>query len=138
MPNYTTSDGYVRVNITNFTISGFVLAMMYRPILPTTTIGPFPQTIELRRVRPEYKAKCEIFEEEYVKAIKRISTRLSSSRNKRDIDVFVHGKPKNGIVEYFGDQLYSFASTANRWCNHMGPVVSSHQSPMVMSADPMP
>ncbi|KAL1832041.1 hypothetical protein ACET3Z_001692 [Daucus carota] len=62
------------------------------PILPTTTIGSFPQTVELRRVRHEYKAK-KISEEEYVNAITEEISKVVKIQEDLDIDVLVHGEP---------------------------------------------
>lgn len=91
------------------------------PILPTTTIGSFPQTVELRRVRREYKANklvklplpfpdiCKIVfvhfsyvvlfvfrisEEEYVKSIKEEINKVVKLQEELDIDVLVHGEPE--------------------------------------------
>ncbi|KAK6126571.1 LOW QUALITY PROTEIN: hypothetical protein DH2020_039682 [Rehmannia glutinosa] len=90
------------------------------PILPTTTIGSFPQTIELRRVRREYKAK-KISEEEYIKAIKEEINKVVKLQEELDIDVLVHGEPeRNDMVEYFGEQLSGFAFTANGWVQSYG------------------
>ncbi|KAG2685416.1 hypothetical protein I3760_10G124100 [Carya illinoinensis] len=69
------------------------------PILPTTTIGSFPQTIELRR--------------EISKVVK--------LQEDLDIDVLVHGEPeRNDMVEYFGEQLSGFAFTVNGWVQSYG------------------
>jgi 5-methyltetrahydropteroyltriglutamate--homocysteine methyltransferase len=90
------------------------------PILPTTTIGSFPQTVELRRVRREYKAK-KISEEEYTKAIKEEISKVVKLQEELDIDVLVHGEPeRNDMVEYFGEQLSGFAFTANGWVQSYG------------------
>ncbi|KAG7964326.1 hypothetical protein I3843_09G164600 [Carya illinoinensis] len=90
------------------------------PILPTTTIGSFPQTIELRRVRREYKAK-KISEDEYVKAIKEEINKVVKLQEELDIDVLVHGEPeRNDMVEYFGEQLSGFAFTVNGWVQSYG------------------
>ncbi|KAG7960315.1 hypothetical protein I3843_10G117200 [Carya illinoinensis] len=90
------------------------------PILPTTTIGSFPQTIELRRVRREYKAK-KISEDEYVKAIKEEISKVVKLQEDLDIDVLVHGEPeRNDMVEYFGEQLSGFAFTVNGWVQSYG------------------
>ncbi|WZY96464.1 hypothetical protein YC2023_068793 [Brassica napus] len=89
------------------------------PILPTTTIGSFPQTVELRRVRREYKAK-KISEEDYVKAIKEEIKKVVDIQENLDIDVLVHGEPENDMVEYFGEQLSGFAFTANGWVQSYG------------------
>ncbi|XP_073066821.1 5-methyltetrahydropteroyltriglutamate--homocysteine methyltransferase-like isoform X1 [Primulina eburnea] len=90
------------------------------PILPTTTIGSFPQTIELRRVRREYKAK-KISEEEYISSIKEEIKKVVKLQEELDIDVLVHGEPeRNDMVEYFGEQLSGFAFTANGWVQSYG------------------
>ncbi|OIV94261.1 hypothetical protein TanjilG_00010 [Lupinus angustifolius] len=90
------------------------------PILPTTTIGSFPQTVELRRVRREYKAK-KISEEEYVKAITEEIRKVVELQEELDIDVLVHGEPeRNDMVEYFGEQLSGFAFTVNGWVQSYG------------------
>ncbi|CAH2072483.1 unnamed protein product [Thlaspi arvense] len=90
------------------------------PILPTTTIGSFPQTVELRRVRREYKAK-KVSEEDYVKAIKEEIKKVVDLQEELDIDVLVHGEPeRNDMVEYFGEQLSGFAFTANGWVQSYG------------------
>ncbi|KAL8125534.1 hypothetical protein AgCh_012995 [Apium graveolens] len=90
------------------------------PILPTTTIGSFPQTVELRRVRREFKAK-KISEEDYVSAIKEEISKVVKLQEELDIDVLVHGEPeRNDMVEYFGEQLSGFAFTANGWVQSYG------------------
>ncbi|CAK9322751.1 unnamed protein product [Citrullus colocynthis] len=90
------------------------------PILPTTTIGSFPQTVELRRVRREYKAN-KISEEEYVEAIKEEISKVVKLQEELDIDVLVHGEPeRNDMVEYFGEQLSGFAFTVNGWVQSYG------------------
>ncbi|EEF36692.1 5-methyltetrahydropteroyltriglutamate--homocysteine methyltransferase [Ricinus communis] len=90
------------------------------PILPTTTIGSFPQTIELRRVRREYKAK-KVSEDDYVKAIKEEISKVVKLQEELDIDVLVHGEPeRNDMVEYFGEQLSGFAFTVNGWVQSYG------------------
>ncbi|KAJ4811308.1 hypothetical protein LUZ62_023874 [Rhynchospora pubera] len=90
------------------------------PILPTTTTGSFPQTVELRRVRREYKAK-KISEEEYVKAIKEEISKVVKLQEELDLDVLVHGEPeRNDMVEYFGEQLSGFAFTVNGWVQSYG------------------
>lgn len=66
---------------------------MNLPILPTTTIGSFPQTPELRRVRREVKSK-KISEEEYDKAIKAEIDNVVKLQEGLDIDVLVHGEPE--------------------------------------------
>ncbi|XP_022729943.1 5-methyltetrahydropteroyltriglutamate--homocysteine methyltransferase-like [Durio zibethinus] len=90
------------------------------PILPTTTIGSFPQTMDLRRVRREYKAK-KISENDYVTAIKEEINKVVKLQEELDIDVLVHGEPeRNDMVEYFGEQLSGFAFTVNGWVQSYG------------------
>ncbi|XP_021720619.1 5-methyltetrahydropteroyltriglutamate--homocysteine methyltransferase-like [Chenopodium quinoa] len=90
------------------------------PLLPTTTIGSFPQTMDLRRVRREFKAN-KISEEEYVKAIKEEIRKVVELQEELDIDVLVHGEPeRNDMVEYFGEQLSGFAFTVNGWVQSYG------------------
>lgn len=90
------------------------------PALPTTTIGSFPQTLELRKVRREYKAN-KISEEDYVKYITEEISKVVKLQEELDIDVLVHGEPeRNDMVEYFGEQLSGFAFTANGWVQSYG------------------
>nr|UBR19730.1 cobalamin-independent methionine synthase 3 [Pinus pinaster] len=90
------------------------------PILPTTTIGSFPQTVELRRVRREFKIN-KISEEEYVSSIKEEIAKVVKLQEDLDIDVLVHGEPeRNDMVEYFGEQLQGFAFTVNGWVQSYG------------------
>ncbi|XP_022869335.1 5-methyltetrahydropteroyltriglutamate--homocysteine methyltransferase-like isoform X2 [Olea europaea var. sylvestris] len=90
------------------------------PILPTTTIGSFPQTLELRKLRREYKAN-KMSEEEYVNAIKEEISKIVKLQEELDIDVLVHGEPeRNDMVEYFGEQLSGFAFTLNGWVQSYG------------------
>ncbi|KAF8007471.1 hypothetical protein BT93_K1476 [Corymbia citriodora subsp. variegata] len=90
------------------------------PVLPTTTIGSFPQSMELRRVRSDYRAK-EISKEEYVKAMKEEIKKNVKLQEELEIDVLVHGEPeRNDIIEYFGEQLSGFAFTVNGWVQSNG------------------
>ncbi|KAF5727553.1 Cobalamin-independent synthase family protein isoform 1 [Tripterygium wilfordii] len=90
------------------------------PILPTTTIGSFPQTMNLRRVRREFKAK-KISEEDYVRTIREEIEKVVKLQEELDIDVLVHGEPeRNDMVEYFGEQLSGFAFSANGWVQSYG------------------
>ncbi|WOK95617.1 5-methyltetrahydropteroyltriglutamate--homocysteine methyltransferase 1-like [Canna indica] len=90
------------------------------PILPTTTLGSFPQTMDLRRVRREYKAN-KISREEYVKSIKEEINKVVKLQEELDIDVLSHGEPeRNDMVEYFGEQLSGFAFTVNGWVQSYG------------------
>ncbi|XP_057782092.1 5-methyltetrahydropteroyltriglutamate--homocysteine methyltransferase-like isoform X1 [Salvia miltiorrhiza] len=90
------------------------------PFLPTTTIGSFPQTVGLRKVRRGYKAG-KISEEAYVEAIKGEIAEVVKIQEELGIDVLVHGEPeRNDMVEYFGEQLSGFAFTENGWVQSYG------------------
>ncbi|CAK8537913.1 unnamed protein product [Lathyrus sativus] len=89
------------------------------PILPTTTIGSFPQTADLRRVRREFKDK-KISDEDYINFIKKEIINVVKIQEELEIYVLVHGEPENDMVEYFGEQLSGFAFTANGWVQSYG------------------
>ncbi|KAL3715558.1 hypothetical protein ACJRO7_007313 [Eucalyptus globulus] len=90
------------------------------PVIPTTVIGSFPQTEELKRVHSEYKDK-KISEEEFVKAIKEEINKVVKLQEELDMDVLVHGElERNDVVEYFGEQLSGFAFTINGWVQSYG------------------
>ena len=90
------------------------------PQLPTTTIGSFPQVLELRKLRRNYK-KGIISEEEYKKSIKNYIKDCIEFQEKIGLDVFVHGEPeRNDMVEYFGELLAGFHFTVNGWVQSYG------------------
>jgi len=90
------------------------------PILPTTTIGSFPQTPELRKLRRDYKNGV-ISEEEYKTQIKAMIKDLVEYQEAIDIDVLVHGEfERNDMVEYFGEQLKGVAFSQNGWVQSYG------------------
>ncbi len=89
-------------------------------VLPTTTIGSFPQTPELRRIRREYR-RGEISREEYEAFIRDYIDRCVACQEACGLDVLVHGEPeRNDMVEYFGEQLKGFAFTLNGWVQSYG------------------
>ncbi|MSN96340.1 5-methyltetrahydropteroyltriglutamate--homocysteine S-methyltransferase [Campylobacter sp. FMV-PI01] len=90
------------------------------PILPTTTIGSFPQTTELRQMRNAYK-KGLIDSEVYTNHIKDYIKDCVKFQEEIDLDVLVHGEPeRNDMVEYFGEMLDGFAFTSNGWVQSYG------------------
>lgn len=90
------------------------------PILPTTTIGSFPQTSEIRNLRLKFK-KGEITEAEYRNNIKEKINGLVKFQEEIDLDVLVHGEyERNDMVEYFGEQLEGFLFTQNGWVQSYG------------------
>ncbi|CZE48588.1 5-methyltetrahydropteroyltriglutamate--homocysteine S-methyltransferase [Campylobacter geochelonis] len=89
-------------------------------ILPTTTIGSFPQTTELRQVRNAYK-KGLISKEAYEKDIKTYIDECVAFQEEVGLDVLVHGEPeRNDMVEYFGEQLNGYAFSQNGWVQSYG------------------
>ena len=90
------------------------------PTLPTTTIGSFPQTPEVRKARRDFK-KGEISQEEYENAMKAYIDDCIAFQEEADIDILVHGEPeRNDMVEYFGEQLKGYAFTQNGWVQSYG------------------
>lgn len=90
------------------------------PDLPTTTIGSFPQTPELRQVRNAYK-KSLITKESYESEIKKYIDDCIKFQEDCGLDVLVHGEPeRNDMVEYFGEQLKGYAFSANGWVQSYG------------------
>jgi len=93
---------------------------MNLPLLPTTTIGSFPQTKEIRQIRSKFK-KREITEEDYKKSIKTFVRETVTKQEELKLDVLVHGEPeRNDMVEYFGEQLKGYCFTKNGWVQSYG------------------
>ena len=90
------------------------------PLLPTTTIGTFPQTSDVRTARAEFKAgkRDEKAYDEFLRG------EISSAVRRQEalgLDVLVHGEfERNDMVEYFGEQLAGFAFTKNGWVQSYG------------------
>jgi 5-methyltetrahydropteroyltriglutamate--homocysteine methyltransferase len=90
------------------------------PLLPTTTIGSFPQTKEVRKARADFKAGL-ISAADYQKFLQEETTRCIRFQEEIDIDVLVHGEfERNDMVEYFGEQLKGFFFTKNGWVQSYG------------------
>ncbi len=90
------------------------------PMLPTTTIGSFPQTAEVRKVRKEYK-EGKIGEEEYKEKIKEMIRYCVNVQEDIGLDVLVHGEfERNDMVEYFGQMLNGVAFSENGWVQSYG------------------
>jgi 5-methyltetrahydropteroyltriglutamate--homocysteine methyltransferase len=93
---------------------------IHLPLLPTTTIGSFPQTKDVRRVRAEFKAG-KISDADYNQFIKEETARCIKFQEEIDLDVLVHGEfERNDMVEYFGEQLNGFFFTKNGWVQSYG------------------
>ena len=90
------------------------------PILPTTTIGSFPQTAGVKRNRSEFK-KGIIDEETYNKNIFSYIEDCINKQQELDLDVLVHGEfERNDMVEFFGECLEGFVFTQNAWVQSYG------------------
>lgn len=95
-------------------------AALNLPVFPTTTIGSFPQTQEIRKARLLFK-KGELNAQEYEKQMNEEIQRVVKYQEDVDIDVLVHGEAeRNDMVEYFGEQLKGFAFTENGWVQSYG------------------
>ncbi len=90
------------------------------PLLPTTTIGSFPQTAELRRTRAKFK-RGEIGLAEYEHFLEDVIRDCVRRQEDLGLDVLVHGEPeRTDMVEYFGEQLDGFVITQNGWVQSYG------------------
>ncbi|MEV0028116.1 5-methyltetrahydropteroyltriglutamate--homocysteine S-methyltransferase [Nocardia sp. NPDC050793] len=90
------------------------------PSLPTTTIGSYPQTSEIRLARAALR-KGEIDETEYVRRMRSEIADVVALQEKLGLDVLVHGEPeRNDMVQYFAEQLDGFAATENGWVQSYG------------------
>lgn len=90
------------------------------PIFPTTTIGSFPQTKKIRKIRMNFKKKL-INENEYNKKINKCVNEIILEQKLLDLDVLVHGEPeRNDMVEFFGEKLNGFVFTKNGWVQSYG------------------
>ncbi|WP_195166668.1 5-methyltetrahydropteroyltriglutamate--homocysteine S-methyltransferase [Mycobacteroides abscessus] len=90
------------------------------PELPTTTIGSFPQTVEIRKAR-QALAKGEIDDAEYVRQMRAEVADVIALQEKLGLDVLVHGEPeRNDMVQYFAEQLDGFFATQNGWVQSYG------------------
>ncbi|MGS0742663.1 5-methyltetrahydropteroyltriglutamate--homocysteine S-methyltransferase [Glaciimonas sp. GG7] len=90
------------------------------PLFPTTTIGSFPQTAEIRQSRAAYK-RGEIGHLDYLDQMRNEIRLVVQKQEELGLDVLVHGEPeRNDMVEYFGEQLWGYAFTANGWVQSYG------------------
>ena len=90
------------------------------PLFPTTTIGSFPQTVEVRSWRANFK-KGNLSAEEHDTLLKDETEKAIRWQEEIDLDVLVHGEfERNDMVEYFGEQLKGFVFTKNGWVQSYG------------------
>ncbi len=90
------------------------------PLFPTTTIGSFPQTAELRKVRADFKAG-KISLEQYEEFINQEIKKAIEIQEQIGLDVLVHGEfERTDMVEFFAERLQGFAVTKNGWVQSYG------------------
>ena len=90
------------------------------PLLPTTTIGSFPQTAEIRRNRNGWR-RGDVSQQDYEAFITETIKEVIRLQEDIGLDVLVHGESeRNDMVEYFGEQLDGFAFTKNGWVQSYG------------------
>jgi 5-methyltetrahydropteroyltriglutamate--homocysteine methyltransferase len=90
------------------------------PLFPTTTIGSFPQTTEVRSWRAKFK-KGDLSQEQYNDLLQKETEETIRFQEETGIDVLVHGEfERNDMVEYFGEQLDGFTFTKNGWVQSYG------------------
>ncbi|SKC92341.1 methionine synthase (B12-independent) [Burkholderia sp. YR290] len=95
-------------------------AILNLPAYPTTTIGSFPQTSDIRHARSQYKAG-ELDQAGYKAAMEREITRAVKEQEALGLDVLVHGEAeRNDMVEYFGEQLDGYAFSQFGWVQSYG------------------
>lgn len=90
------------------------------PLFPTTTIGSFPQTKEIKSMRARYRNR-EVTRTEYTAFLKKQIAECVALQEEIGLDVLVHGEfERNDMVEYFGDNLNGFLFTQNGWVQSYG------------------
>ncbi len=90
------------------------------PAFPTTTIGSFPQTPEVRQARLQFR-KGELTGQAYREQMQAEIARCIHAQEGLGLDVLVHGEPeRNDMVEYFGEQLDGYAFTRFGWVQSYG------------------
>jgi 5-methyltetrahydropteroyltriglutamate--homocysteine methyltransferase len=90
------------------------------PLFPTTTIGSYPQTAEIRKARAEFR-EGKIDEAAYVERMRSEVDRVIQFQQEVGLDVLVHGEPeRNDMVQYFAEQLEGYVFTQNAWVQSYG------------------
>ncbi|KAA9394394.1 5-methyltetrahydropteroyltriglutamate--homocysteine S-methyltransferase [Kocuria coralli] len=90
------------------------------PVLPTTTIGSFPQTGEVRKARADYRAGT-IDRAQYEQFLRDEIARVIELQEQLGLDVLVHGEPeRNDMVQYFAENFDGFEVTHNGWVQSYG------------------
>ena len=93
---------------------------LHLPPLPTTTIGSFPQTTEIRKARAA-NARGELSDADYQARMREEITSVITLQEELGLDVLVHGEAeRNDMVQYFAELLDGFAATRNGWLQSYG------------------
>ncbi|MCX7593528.1 MAG: 5-methyltetrahydropteroyltriglutamate--homocysteine S-methyltransferase, partial [Fischerella sp.] len=126
---FSPANQQVQQRLKNLNTDAFARALPYEqrlalqielPSLPTTTIGSFPQTSELRQLRAKFK-RGEITLEEYQAAIDAQIAECIRIQEEAGIDVLVHGEfERTDMVEFFAQQLAGYAFTEHGWVQSYG------------------
>lgn len=94
--------------------------LLHLSVLPTTTIGSFPQTKEVKQNRAKFR-KGEIDEGAYRENVKAFIKECIALQEKIGLDVLVHGEfERNDMVEFFGENLSGYVFTSNAWVQSYG------------------
>jgi 5-methyltetrahydropteroyltriglutamate--homocysteine methyltransferase len=95
-------------------------ARLHLPLLPTTTIGSFPQTSAIRLARAALRSG-DIDQGEYTRRMRAEIADMIALQERLGLDVLVHGEPeRNDMVQYFAEQLAGFVATQNGWVQSYG------------------
>lgn len=90
------------------------------PLLPTTTIGSYPQTARIRSARADLR-RGRIDQQEYVARMRAEIDAVLRLQEGLGLDVLVHGEPeRNDMVQFFAERLEGFATTAHGWVQSYG------------------
>jgi 5-methyltetrahydropteroyltriglutamate--homocysteine methyltransferase len=102
------------------------------PPFPTTTIGSYPQTAEIRETRMKLR-RGEISWEEYERRMRTEIEKVVRFQDELGLDVLVHGEPeRNDMVQYFAEQLDGYVTTENAWVQSYG---SRYVRPPILYGD---
>lgn len=102
------------------------------PLFPTTTIGSYPQTDDIRRARVQLRAG-DIDHAEYERRMRAEIERVIRFQDEVGLDVLVHGEPeRNDMVQYFAEQLDGYVSTESSWVQSYG---SRYVRPPILYGD---
>ncbi|MGW3157184.1 5-methyltetrahydropteroyltriglutamate--homocysteine S-methyltransferase [Streptomyces sp. NPDC001089] len=102
------------------------------PLLPTTTIGSFPQTTELRTARAELRGR-RLDTDGYEERVRNEIRQVISFQEEAGLDVLVHGEAeRNDMVQYFAEQLTGYLATRHGWVQSYG---TRHVRPPILAGD---